>query len=124
MEGVVRAPSEFSMTRGVLPSMTDTQLLVVPKSIPMILPMIYSCFFDSLKIEIRVAEGFSHRLNNYVDDLWISFKTSSAGSAFQISCRVCISNFFGGCDRHQRRAQYAVGNQVALLQHADHGVGV
>lgn len=42
MDGVVRAPSEFSMTRGVLPSMMETQLLVVPKSIPMILPMIYS----------------------------------------------------------------------------------
>jgi hypothetical protein len=39
MEGVVRAPSAFSMTLGVLPSMTATQLLVVPKSIPMILPM-------------------------------------------------------------------------------------
>jgi hypothetical protein len=42
MDGVVRAPSEFSMTRGVLPSMMETQLLVVPKSMPMILPMIYS----------------------------------------------------------------------------------
>jgi len=39
MEGVVRAPSEFSMTLGLPPSMMATQLLVVPRSMPMILPM-------------------------------------------------------------------------------------
>ena len=35
-EGVVLAPSEFSITRTFFPSITATQLLVVPKSIPMI----------------------------------------------------------------------------------------
>jgi hypothetical protein len=44
MDGVVRAPSEFSITRGVLPSMMETQLLVVPRSMPIILPMMLSCF--------------------------------------------------------------------------------
>ena len=39
MDGVVRAPSEFSMTLGVVPSITATQELVVPRSIPMTLPM-------------------------------------------------------------------------------------
>src|SRR6266404_4845016 len=38
-EGVVRAPSEFSMTRELLPSMTETQEFVVPKSIPTTGPM-------------------------------------------------------------------------------------
>jgi len=33
-DGVVRAPSAFSMTRAVFPSMTATQELVVPKSMP------------------------------------------------------------------------------------------
>ena len=33
-DGVVRAPSAFSITRDVLPSMIDTHELVVPKSIP------------------------------------------------------------------------------------------
>src|SRR5580765_315445 len=36
-DGVVRAPSEFSMTLASLPSMTATQELVVPRSIPMTL---------------------------------------------------------------------------------------
>ncbi len=38
-DGVVRTPSAFSMTFGFLPSMTATQELVVPRSIPMILAM-------------------------------------------------------------------------------------
>src|SRR3954464_8828057 len=36
-EGVVRAPSAFSITFGVLPSMMATHELVVPRSIPIIL---------------------------------------------------------------------------------------
>src|SRR5690349_19461799 len=38
-EGVVRAPSEFSITFGCPPSMTATQLFVVPRSMPMIFAM-------------------------------------------------------------------------------------
>src|SRR3546814_12783934 len=34
MDGVVRAPSAFSTTFGLLPSMTATQLFVVPRLIP------------------------------------------------------------------------------------------
>ena len=36
-EAVVREPSALGMTLGSLPSMTETTLLVVPRSIPMIL---------------------------------------------------------------------------------------
>ena len=39
MEGVVRAPSAFSITRAWLPSMMATQEFVVPRSIPMTLAM-------------------------------------------------------------------------------------
>ena len=42
IEGVVRAPSAFSMTFASLPSMTDTQELVVPRSIPITLAMSFS----------------------------------------------------------------------------------
>jgi hypothetical protein len=47
MDGVVRAPSR-SRSRGLLPSMTETHELVVPRSIPMILPMFYSFISDLL----------------------------------------------------------------------------
>ena len=42
IEGVVRAPSAFSMTRGWLPSMMATQELVVPRSMPITLAMCVS----------------------------------------------------------------------------------
>ena len=40
IDGVVRAPSAFSMTLGVLPSMTATHELVVPRSIPITLAIV------------------------------------------------------------------------------------
>src|SRR5690606_5931567 len=39
-DGVVLFPSAFGTTTGSLPSITATQELVVPKSIPIILPML------------------------------------------------------------------------------------
>src|SRR4028119_2286100 len=45
IDGVVRAPSAFSITFGCAPSMTATQELVVPRSIPMTLPMAGSLTF-------------------------------------------------------------------------------
>ncbi len=39
IEGVVRMPSLFSITLALLPSITATQELVVPRSIPMTLLM-------------------------------------------------------------------------------------
>jgi hypothetical protein len=40
MEGVVLRPSLLGMTTGSLPSITATQELVVPKSIPIIFPIL------------------------------------------------------------------------------------
>src|SRR5580693_3235827 len=46
-DGVVRTPSAFSITLGVLPSMMATQELVVPRSIPIILLIdVFSRSFD------------------------------------------------------------------------------
>ena len=46
MDGVVRLPSLFSITLGSPPSMIATHELVVPRSIPMIFPMMFlSCLF-------------------------------------------------------------------------------
>src|ERR1700750_3368385 len=41
IEGVVRAPSAFSMTLGAEPSMTATQELVVPRSMPIPLAILF-----------------------------------------------------------------------------------
>src|SRR5688572_21239626 len=40
-DGVVRAPSAFSITLGLPPSITATQLLVVPRSIPITFAIVY-----------------------------------------------------------------------------------
>src|SRR3954465_14388067 len=40
IDGVVRAPSTFSITLGLPPSITATQLLVVPRSIPITFAMV------------------------------------------------------------------------------------
>src|SRR6185295_888580 len=40
IDGVVRMPSAFSMTFGVEPSITATHELVVPRSMPMTLPIV------------------------------------------------------------------------------------
>ena len=42
MDGVVRAPSAFSMTLGVPFYITATQELVVPRSMPIMRPMMRS----------------------------------------------------------------------------------
>jgi hypothetical protein len=41
-DGVVRDPSAFSITFGVFPSITATQELVVPKSMPITTPFTVS----------------------------------------------------------------------------------
>src|ERR1044071_9146302 len=57
-EGVVRRPSSLAITTGSLPSITATQLLVVPRSIPIIFPIV--CFFlFSLMIINDYAAGLN-----------------------------------------------------------------
>src|SRR5262245_15590268 len=56
IDGVVRAPSEFSITFGDLPSMTATQELVVPRSIPMTLP-IFCPLFGGRSVWALAAPG-------------------------------------------------------------------
>ena len=53
-EGVVRAPSAFSMTLAALPSMTETQELVVPRSIPMTWPVTPSDLCRTLLLLLRM----------------------------------------------------------------------
>src|SRR3984885_5689134 len=47
-DGVVLRPSSLGMTTGSLPSITATQLLVVPRSIPIIFPITFEFQFYNL----------------------------------------------------------------------------
>src|SRR6476646_4600368 len=57
MEGVVRAPSEYSITLGLPPSMIATQELVVPRSMPMIL--LIAVPLSSIRVQVTVRYGVS-----------------------------------------------------------------
>src|SRR3989304_6317027 len=67
IDGVVREPSEFSMTLGLPPSMIATQEFVVPRSIPMIFAMavslqcalrvLWECGANSLKLQASLPRG-------------------------------------------------------------------
>jgi len=64
IEGVVRAPSAFSITLASAPSMIATQELVVPKSIPITSPALLEvvCVYVlALKNELFLNELFFKR---------------------------------------------------------------
>ncbi|MPM32104.1 hypothetical protein SDC9_78663 [bioreactor metagenome] len=54
-EGVVRLPSLFMMTAGSLPSITATQELVVPRSIPIIFPIIIIILFVVFLVMLPIS---------------------------------------------------------------------
>ena len=60
-EGVVRSPSLLMMTVGWLPSMTDTHEFVVPRSIPIIFPIVLFSYFQFSLFTGHLAR----RENNY-----------------------------------------------------------
>ncbi|MNT63245.1 hypothetical protein D3C72_2010450 [compost metagenome] len=103
----MRAPSLFSMTRVLLPSITATQLLVVPRSIPMIFPISLTPFIPLDGIPVRI----DCYLWRFLHPSRGRLQKTPGGALFRCS----------HCD--QGRAQDAVGNHVALLQHANHRVG-
>src|SRR5512136_1785570 len=98
-DGVVRAPSEFSMTFGWPPSMMATQELVVPRSIPMIFDIADLFFLDSFarRPTNRLTHGPHMGLN-----AWLS--------------TLCLRN------RDHCRAHHAVVQHVALLENLHDGV--
>src|SRR5690349_20154502 len=109
MDGVVRSPSAFSMTRALPPSMIATHELVVPRSIPMILPM----------RETPENLGNIRQLPGYEWDVW------DAADTFNPSIERCVRwrpNAFSSVpgDHDQGRPQQAIVEQVALLEHLDH----
>src|SRR3569623_874471 len=100
IDGVVRAPSLFSITLGVLPSITATHDLVVPRAMPMILPMFF-----------LLAGGPRANFKSDVGYLWISCVVSS-----------WTRGSFRRRNGHQRGPQDPLRDQVALLQYVDHRV--
>ena len=59
IEGVVRAPSAFSMTLGAEPSITATQELVVPRSMPITLAILVPLIGHGV-LTLTASSGPSH----------------------------------------------------------------
>src|SRR5690606_30117968 len=103
IEGVVRSPSEVSMTLALPPSMMATQLLVVPRSMTIILPIV--CLRN-----VSLSDGgVRPRL-----DLMSRRRPALQGR------RIHPSYSPPGDDDHGR-AQQARVERIALLEHPDHG---
>src|SRR6185436_10335007 len=66
-DGVVRWPSALGITVGFPPSMTATHELVVPRSMPMILPIVLSFRYDDFGV-LQVPALELVTLLNHVDD--------------------------------------------------------
>src|SRR3982750_82007 len=95
IEGVVRAPSEFSITFGLPPSMMATHELVVPRSMPMIFAMLVFSVMQCL-----------------------------SGRQMGISaCRSTAAGFFAAGNGDERGPQDAIVDEIALLIDIDDGVG-
>src|SRR5262245_36734237 len=58
IDGVVRAPSRLAMTRGFPPSITAMQQFVVPRSMPMTLPI--SGLPSIARLRVVVADAHAH----------------------------------------------------------------
>src|SRR5271165_6083418 len=71
IEGVVRAPSEFSMTTGSPPSITAIQELVVPRSMPKILAIrqAESESISRARRQMRYRLRRNHLITNRLQDL-------------------------------------------------------
>src|SRR5215218_11418743 len=92
MDGVVRAPSWFSMTFGCAPSITATHELVVPRSIPMTLPMAGSLTFLSRPPSPEAARPMAVRVSRGGDPPirsgWIKIWTIAPRFAADIGRRI------------------------------------
>src|SRR6266436_5976677 len=97
IEGVVRSPSLFSITRGLPPSMMATHELVVPRSMPITFAM-------GLLRQTSLAKGVWYRRSSWV-----------RSTAIQVHNRRLR-------DDHPRRPQQPAVELVARLYHPDHRV--
>ena len=61
-DGVVRPPSAFSMTVGSPPSSTAMHELVVPRSMPMVLPMVWGLLLVGVYSAARSGAGRSYEI--------------------------------------------------------------
>src|SRR3954462_951112 len=83
-DGVVRRPSSLAITTGSLPSITATQLFVVPRSIPIIFPILLIPF----RLVLKFLQVFM--LNHYA----MRTKCEKLAETLVIYSLLFVSKFF------------------------------
>src|SRR5690606_19942957 len=108
IDGVVRAPSAFSITLTLPFSRMETQELVVPRSIPMILPMSHSPNLSSPRLAVAAAlirltqqMGARPRISSLLVDRRLRLRRRLA-------------------DHNHGRSQQPAAEQIAFLEHLEH----
>src|SRR5690606_26404077 len=137
MEGVVRSPSAFSITRAFPPSSTATQELVVPRSIPIILPIVFSpsrqsgwrCLERSVSLNsvvlcvhprdrcrpVRHGHGLLYWRSH---DDFKSHDYIEPSVADQPECMLVSLGY-----HYHGRSQYPAVQAISLLHHRNHRIG-
>ena len=92
-EGVVRLPSLLAITTGSLPSNTATQEFVVPKSIPIIFPIIFRFFYFLLN--------------------WLMFSLTD----IQMACQMGLRRFFADKRRCAVSDRMTLGAVLVTVLH-------
>src|SRR5262249_53588560 len=105
IEGVVRLPSALGMTTGSPPSITATQLFVVPRSMPIT--------FATVQASLNAYPCSSqcnpdHPIADFFANLWAG--SPCRAIHFGLVCLDCATR-----DLHQRRAQEQVAERIAAL---------
>src|SRR5688572_25292486 len=114
MDGVVRSPSLFSITRGLPPSMIATHELVVPRSIPM-----------TLLMALNLLRNFFVQQSGFKTGGQVQDRPSAAVSADRRavikgrSPPICVISGRSR-DDYTRRTQQAAIELIALLHHLGH----
>src|SRR5680860_63010 len=106
IDGVVRSPSEFSITLTLPPSITATQELVVPKSIPIIL------LIESLQIFLNTGAGGSLRT--------VLVKSYIGALSYFSSLLINFWCILGLGHHHHGRAHNPTIQQIAFLHNGNH----
>src|SRR5438105_9431317 len=114
IDGVVRLPSEFGMTTGSPPSITATQLLVVPRSMPMTLG-IYGALPDPFYLKAGGGPKFPRRRPAWAISALSPTLGVRRGRRFRRGARLG--------HHHRGRANEPIVELVALGHLRDDGAG-
>src|SRR5689334_22822725 len=114
-EGVVRPPSALGMTTGSPPSITATQELVVPRSIPMTFPTFRPPLVRAGAASCTAGSGSSDRCYVILFASTRMYLFARWRRRFRLIFLLAGCSAFGFCHAHQRWPQHTIVQVIAAL---------